>query len=214
MLDDRPSGYRSPRRELWATSERRSWKSRRPAPRLKATARRKTCSTPTAWRRRTVRGRLPGLGVPQALLPDTALRRRVAIPALIRLRGSAGRTGDVLDGFDTLDRRRRTFREGAVQPPRTELRRRDPGRQLPAQQFPPGRFAGDRRPGPASPRHGFDPLLPRIRTSLRRRSTARSSADATSGASNSTQNSTASVFRDGSPTATRRSGCCCPSPER
>lgn len=48
-----PSGCRSPRRELWATSERRSWKSRRPdTSTSRPTPQRKTCSTPTGWRRR------------------------------------------------------------------------------------------------------------------------------------------------------------------
>ena len=61
---------------------------------------------------------------------------------------------------------------------------------------------------------GFDPLLPRTRTSLRAQIDRAEFGGRDFGASNSTQNSTASVFQDGSPTATRRSGCCCPSPER
>ena len=152
----------------------------------------------------------------KALLPDTApaaARGDSGPDPAPRLR--RGGQGDVLDGFDTLGRRRRTFREGAVQPPRTELRRRDPGRQLPAQQFPPGRFAGDRRPDPAGPRHGLRPAAAPDPDELpgtdRPRGVRRPRFP---GASNSTQNSTASAFRDESPTATKRSGCCCSSPER
>ena len=153
----------------------------------------------------------------KALLPDTVLRRRVAIPAQIRLRGSAGADRGTFSTASTLSADGGELSvKGRFNPREQSYDAAIRADSFPLNSFLPADSLGIVDLALQARGTGFDPLLPRTRTSSpgadRPRGVRRS---ATSGASNSTQNSTASVFRAGiPPTATRRSGCCCPSPER
>lgn len=104
----------------------------------------------------------------KALLPDTALRRRVAIPALIRLRGSAGADRGTFSTASTLSADGGELSvKGRFNPREQSYDAAIRADSFPLNSFLPADSLGIVDLTLQARGTGFDPLLPRTRTSLR-----------------------------------------------
>lgn len=104
----------------------------------------------------------------KALLPDTALRRRVAIPALIRLRGSAGADRGTFSTASTLSADGGELSvKGRFNPREQSYDAAIRADSFPLNSFLPADSLGIVDLALQARGTGFDPLLPRTRTSLR-----------------------------------------------
>ena len=104
----------------------------------------------------------------KALLPDTALRRRVAIPALIRLRGSAGADRGTFSTASTLSADGGELSvKGRFNPREQRYDAAIRADSFPLNRFLPADSLGIVDLTLLARGTGFDPLLPRTRTSFR-----------------------------------------------
>lgn len=104
----------------------------------------------------------------KALLPDTALRRRVAIPALIRLRGSAGADRGTFSTASTLSADGGELSvKGRFNPREQRYDAAIRADSFPLNRFLPADSLGIVDLTMLARGTGFDPLLPRTRTSFR-----------------------------------------------
>lgn len=104
----------------------------------------------------------------KALLPDTALRRRVAIPALIRLRGSAGADRGTFSTASTLSADGGELSvKGRFNPREQSYDAAIRADSFPLNSFLPADSLGIVDLTLLARGTGFDPLLPRTRTSFR-----------------------------------------------